>query len=103
VWLFPDLVRLERTVESLQHLPGRIRALESQLQRFENEIRGEFSALRAGIGGTTHALRAEIRAGDKETRQVLRTEIRAGDKETQQQMRVLHEEVLARIAMLHRG
>lgn len=125
--------QLERVVANLQQLPERIGALESQFQRFEAETRGEFLALRATIGGVTdelHAgirtgdeetrqvLRAEIRAGDEETRQVLRAEIRAGDektrqvlqgeiregdKETQQQMRVLHEEVLARLALIQGG
>jgi hypothetical protein len=33
----------------------------------------------------------------------LRTEIRAGDEETRRQMRVLHEEVISRIALLREG
>jgi hypothetical protein len=49
------------------------------------------------------ALRAEIRSGDDETRQVLRAEIRAGDQATQSLMRVLHEDVIARIKLLGEG
>ena len=36
-------------------------------------------------------------------RDELRAEIRAGDEETRVEMRVLHEEVIARIALLQEG
>lgn len=84
---------LERKVESLERLPERIHSLELQFVQFREEVRAEFSATRA-------ELRAEIRAGDEQTRVDLRAEIRAGDEETRTYMRVLHEEVLSRIALL---
>ena len=56
--------------------------------------------IRAGDEETRRVLRDEIRAGDEETRQVLRDEIRAGDEETRTLMRVLHEDVITRLAML---
>ena len=84
---------LERRVETLEKLPERMHSLELQFLQFREEVRAEFSATRA-------ELRAEIRAGDEKIRTDLRAEIRAGDEETRTYMRVLHEEVLARIALL---
>jgi hypothetical protein len=52
-------------------------ALESQIVRLRGEMRGEFSAVRS--------------------------EIRSGDEETRTQMRVLHEDLVSRIAMLGEG
>lgn len=65
---------LERKVESLERLPEQMHALELQILQFREEVRVEFSTIRA--------------------------EIRAGDEETRTYMRVLHEEVLSRIALL---
>jgi hypothetical protein len=59
-------------------------------------MRAEFSATRA-------ELRKEMRDGDDETRRTLREEIRAGDEETRTLMRVLHEDLVARIALIQRG
>jgi hypothetical protein len=74
--------------------------------------------IRAGDEGTRRILRDEIRAGDEETRRIVRDEIRTGDEETRTvlrgeirttadailtQMRVLHEEVIARIALIEEG
>jgi hypothetical protein len=125
-----DLVRrvevLEQKVEALTRLPERVSALELQIVQLRGEIRSEFSALRGGYEGSLASLRDEIRsdfsvlrggyegslaslrdeirdeirAGDEETRRVLREEIRAGDEETRRFMRVLHEEVISRIAMI---
>ena len=68
---------LEETVNELAMLPTRIEALKLQLVQLREEMRGEFSAVRQ--------------------------EIREGDEETRRYMRVLHEEVLARIATLAEG
>jgi hypothetical protein len=59
--------------------------------------------IRAGDEETRRVLRDEIRSGDEETRQVLRDEIRSGDEETRTLMRVLHEDVVGRIALLGEG
>jgi predicted NBD/HSP70 family sugar kinase len=86
-------------------------ALSQQILQLGNDMRLEFSAVRAEIRAgdeetrrvlreETHALveqrTAEILAlvaqGDEETRHVLREEIRAGDEETR---RVLREEIRA--------
>ena len=80
---------LERRVEILEQLPDRVTALESQIVQLREEMRTEFSATRV-----------EARAGDEETRRTLREEIRTGDAETRRFMRVLHEDLVSRIATL---
>jgi hypothetical protein len=65
---------LEQKVEELASLPSRVGALELQIGQLRDEMRVEFSAVRA--------------------------EIREGDEETRRYMRVLHEEVISRIATL---
>ena len=81
--------RLERRVNRLEQLPDRMAALESQIVLLRSEMHDEFSAIRV-----------EIQSVDEETRRVLRNEIRAGDEETRTLMRVLHEDVISRIAVL---
>jgi len=80
---------LEKKVEALETLPERVGAVELQLVQLRDEMRAEFSATRA-----------EMRAGDEETRRTLRDEIRGGDEETRRYMRVLYEDLIARISML---
>jgi hypothetical protein len=65
---------LEELPERVASLEGRVASLEGQVLQFRAEVRVEFSAVRE--------------------------EMRAGDEETRRQMRVLHEEVIARIALL---
>lgn len=95
---------LEQKVERLEQLPQQIDALASQILQFREDVRMELSGLRAdmraGDEETRRGLREEIRAGDEETRRVLREEIRAGDEETRRLMRVLHEDLIGRIALL---
>ena len=62
---------LEMKTGSLEELPARMSAVESQLMQLRTEIHGEFSAVR--------------------------TEMRALNEETKTQMLMLHEEVLDRI------
>ncbi len=64
-------------------------ALGEQILQLHNDMRVEFSAVRA-----------EVRAGDEETRRVLREESRAGDVETRSLMRALLEDVIVRIKRL---
>jgi hypothetical protein len=72
---------VERKVESLETLPARVSAVELQIVQLRQDMNAGFSALRDD-------LRAEIRAGDEETRRF---------------MRVLHEDVIARIAAIRHG
>src|SRR5437867_5487471 len=90
---------LERKVEALEVLPERVAAVEVrvgavelQLVQLREEMRAEFSATRA-----------EMRAGDEETRRALRGEIRDGDEETRRLMRMLHEDVISRLATIQEG
>jgi hypothetical protein len=74
---------LEMKVGSLEELPARMSAVESQIVQLRSEMHGEFSAVRQemrDLGGT------------------LRQEMRALNEETKAQMLVLHEEVLDRIS-----
>ena len=92
----PPLTRrvqiLEEKVETLERLPARIEALELQILQVREEVRAEFSATREGLGDEMREL---------ETR--LRVLIAEGDEETRRYMRVLHEEVIARIATIGEG
>ena len=67
--------------ERVGALETRVASLDGQFQQFRIEVRDEFSA----------------------TRGQLRTEIREGDEETRRLMRVLHEDLVARIALISRG
>jgi hypothetical protein len=65
---------LERRVQLLERLPERMTALETQIVQLRDEMRVEFSATRA--------------------------EARAGDEETRRFMRILYEDLVARIETL---
>lgn len=83
---------LEAEMSDLRVLAQTVTTHGVQISQLRTEMRAEFSALRQ-----------EIQAGDEETRRVLREEIRAGDEETRRAMRVLHEDVISRIALLQEG
>jgi predicted nucleic acid-binding Zn-ribbon protein len=68
---------LEEKVSELATLPKRVESLESQILQLRVEMRGGFAAVRQ--------------------------EIRDGDEETRRYMRVLHEEVLTKIATISEG
>ena len=80
--------RLEQRVTELERLPDRMSALESQIVQLRTEMRDEFSAVNE-----------QIRAGDAETRRVLGERI----DETNRHMRVLHEDVIGRLAVIQEG
>jgi hypothetical protein len=106
-------------MELLERLPERVSAVEMQIRQLRTEMREHFStvrqefgtgidAARMGLRGEIRSacealrteLRAEIRTEGDLIRRELRAEIREGDEETRRYMRVLHEEVLSRIATL---
>ena len=80
--------------ETRQVLRDEIRAGDEETRRV---LRVE---IKAGNEETQRVLRAEMKAGKEETQRVLRDEIQAGDEETRRYMRVLHEDVIARIAAI---
>ena len=108
-------------MSTLEELPARMDRFESQLLELREEMRGEFSALRgelsevrgelrteiSGVRGELRTeisgLRGELRGEIAALQTVLQAEIRAGDEETRRYMRVLHEDVIARFALLQEG
>lgn len=90
---------LEKRMALLEELPERVAGLEAHVAGLELQ----FLQFRAEVGDGFSALRGEMRLGEEETRKTLRDEIRAGDEETRRLMRVLHEEVLERIALIGEG
>jgi phage host-nuclease inhibitor protein Gam len=120
---------LERRVELLEALPARVSAVEWQIRQLRTEmgeqfsvIRQEFAAADSGVREEIRALRTDLRAELRAEGEAIRTELRAeikaegdvvrtelrkeirdGDEETRRYMRVLHEEVLSRIAIIQEG
>ena len=88
---------LEQKVEQLETLPARMAAVELQILQLRDEMRSEFSAVRRELTGL---FRAELHTNIDSLRAEIRAEIRQGDEETRRYMRVLHEDVIARIAAL---
>ena len=90
---------LEQQVTELRHLPDRMTAVESQIVQLRTETRDEFSAVRGEMRAEFGAVRQEMADGFT----AVRKEVRAGDEETRRYMRVLHEDVIARIAAIRNG
>jgi hypothetical protein len=113
---------LENTVDDLRKWVGQVDAITARLDGFDVQfvqLRGEMRAecsgvreeIRQGDEETRRSLgeemstsfgklKEQIEQGDEETRRSIREEIRQGDEETRRFMRVLHEDLVARIAML---
>ena len=83
-----DVTQLKGDVTQLRGDVTQIRGDVTQLKRDMTEVR---DALSDGHGGLIN-VRAEFAA--------VREDIRTGDEETRRQMRILHEEVISRIALL---
>jgi hypothetical protein len=86
---------VETKLSTLEAFPERMTALESQFLQLRDEMRAEFSA-------TRH----EIHEGDDELRtriDELTTTVRAGDQESQRLARILHEDLVSRIATIQEG
>jgi hypothetical protein len=90
---------LEMKVGSLEELPARVAAVESQIVQLRTEMRGEFSAVRQEMRDLGGTLRTDMRALNDETR----ADMRALNEETLAQMRTFHEEALDRIAKIGEG
>jgi hypothetical protein len=86
-------------VTHLEQLPARIDDLASQVSRLRTEMRVEFSTVRADMAGQGVTLRGEMAEQGEALRREFRTEI----GNLANQMRVLHEEVISRIALLQEG
>lgn len=86
---------LEQHVDSLQTLPARVGAVESQIVQLRGEMRSEFVAVRGEI--------ADVRAEMHALHRVTLEEIHKGDEDTRRYMRVLYEDLVTRIAVLGEG
>ena len=99
--------RLERRVEILEQLPERVTAVESQIVLLRDEMRSEFSAvrgeIRAGDEQVIKTLREEIRAGEEQTRRVLTERMESLFDANERHMRLLHEDLVERIARMGEG
>jgi hypothetical protein len=84
--------RLERRVEILEQLPDRVSAIESQIVQLRDEMRSEFSTTRA-----------EAVARDEETRRVLTERMEFLFDANERHMRLLHEDLVQRIATIREG
>ncbi len=74
-------------------------SLDMKIYRLGERIEMQGSAIRSEIRAVDETLRTEIRAVDE----TLRAEIRAGDEETRRLMRILHEDLIDRIARIGEG
>src|SRR5215475_8863913 len=94
---------LENEMQALRGLPDRVTSLETQMVQFRAEVRAEFSAtrkeLREEFREALEALRSEVNGLEKRVTAKFDAKI----DELGAQMRTLHEETLARIALISRG
>ena len=91
--------RLEDRVSERERLPAKVTELGTQIAQLRSEMHAEFSAIRGEMQAEFSAVRGEMQAEFS----AVRGEIRDGDEETRRQMRVLHEDLVARIALLGQG
>jgi hypothetical protein len=93
------LTSLEERVTRLEELPARIDDLTSQVFQLRTEMRDGFSAVRAEFS----SVRAEFSAELSGVQMGLRAEIAEQGARLSAQMRMLHEDVIARLALLQEG
>jgi uncharacterized coiled-coil protein SlyX len=79
---------LEARMAKLEQLPERVDGLASQIVQLRTEMHDEFSAVRTEMRDEFSAVREELRLGGEETRRY---------------MRVLHEDVISRLATIQEG
>ena len=84
--------KLEEHVANLQELPHRMDALSVQI-----------SQLREDLGAQISRLREDAAVQSSATERTLREEIIAGDERIVAQVRVLHEDVISRLALIQEG
>jgi len=80
--------RLETRVTALEELPGRVDALTLQVSQLREAMHVEFSAINSKVDGLDHRLTGQIES----------VKVELGTL-----MRILHEEVISRLALLQEG
>ena len=89
---------LEGDVNALRQLPEQVSAVAADLAALRGDftqLRGDVTQVQGDVAQLKRDMRLEFAA--------VRDEIRAGDEETRSQMRILHEEVISRLALLAEG
>lgn len=89
---------LEETVETLKKLPEQVASLQHDVKHLQHDVRGLDGRV-TGVESQIVQLRDEMHVEFS----AIRSEMRDGDEETRRLMRVLHEDVIARIALLGEG
>jgi hypothetical protein len=102
------VLTLEQQMSELREIPARVSRLESNISQLRAEMRDEFSAIRGEMATKKdlEALRAEVATGlgaVREDMATFRTDMIARDEETRRHARMLHEDVIARIALTREG
>ena len=105
---------LEKTVDQLRELPARLEGIEhrvagceGQILQLRSEMRAEFSNVRGEMRTEFAAVHADMQAASIAVREEMQAgfgkvtdDIKHGDEETRRFMRVLYEDLVARIATL---
>ena len=97
---------LEARVTGLGELPARMDRLESQIVQLRDENRVEHSATRTEIQSVheeMHAMHAALRAEMQSSNAALITQLKEQNDRQERLTRVLHEDLIGRIAALGEG
>jgi len=89
------VLTLEEQMTELRELPAQVAGLRSEFSQLRAEMRGEFSAIRTEMAEGLAAVRGEMAT--------FRADFIARDDETRRHARIMHEEVIARIALTREG
>jgi chromosome segregation ATPase len=112
--------KLEEQVTNFQDLPGRMDALSVQISQVREDLGAQILQLREEVDARFDAVDARFDAVDARfdavdarfdevgarisaTERTLREEIVAGDERILTQVRVLHEDVVSRLALIQEG
>ena len=86
------VLTLEQQMSELREIPARVSRLESNISQLRAEMRDEFSAIRSEMAAGFGAVREDMAT--------FRADMIAGDEETRRHARMLHEDLVGRIALI---
>lgn len=89
------VVTLEQQMTELRDLPAQVTELRSEISQLRTELRVELSAIRGEMAAGFGAVREDMAT--------FRAEMIARDDETGRHARMLHEDVIARLALTREG
>jgi hypothetical protein len=114
------LTRLGERVELMEvrteRIEGRVTNVESQISQLRADVRDGFSAAGRGLGDTRDAILEVIDSGSKATQRLydegreemrklfgdLKGELKSDIAQTRADMRMLHEDLVSRIALINK-